>query len=121
MKANFLKAQRILRTSRANVHVVAVNGCCYGSDDRPEKEGYVKLCGQRFWTFISGNHQLYTDIIEPLGHRARERNDTFMEAYAGILNRFTQEFATAFCNHEGRIEWGQLVAFTSQMAQREAA
>ena len=121
MKANFLKAQRILRTSRSSVHVSAVNGCCYGKDDHPEKDGYLKLCGQRFWTFISGNSQLYTDIIEPLGHRARERNDTFMEAYAGILNRFTYEFATAFCNNEGKIEWGQLVAFTSQMSQQEAA
>jgi hypothetical protein len=44
-----------------------------------------------------------------------------MEAYAGILSRFTQEFAAVFCNKEVRIEWGQLVAFTSQMAQREAA
>jgi hypothetical protein len=121
MKTNFLKAQRVLRTSRTNLHVIAVNGCCYGKDDRPEKEGYLKLCGQRFWTFLSGNDRLYTDLIEPLGHRARERNEAFMEAYAGIINRFTQEFASQFCDQDGRIAWERLVELTSQMRRSEAA
>ncbi|MGZ9190459.1 MAG: PmeII family type II restriction endonuclease [Nitrospira sp.] len=121
MKANFLKAQRVLRTSRTNLHVVALNGCCYGKDDRPEKEGYLKLCGQRFWTFLSGDESLYTDIIEPLGHRARERNEAFLEAYAGIINRFTQEFASEFCDQDGRIAWERLVELTSRMHQVEPA
>ncbi|MCB1935052.1 MAG: hypothetical protein KDF59_03835 [Nitrosomonas sp.] len=31
-----------------------------------------KYCGQQFWEFISGTSNLYTDIIEPLGHEAKE-------------------------------------------------
>ena len=53
--------------------LLQINGCCYGKDDSPEKDEYMKLCGQRFWTFLSGSDSLYTDIIEPLGHHAREK------------------------------------------------
>jgi len=33
-------------------NIVAVNGCCYGRDNRPDKGDYLKYCGQRFWEFI---------------------------------------------------------------------
>ncbi|GBE26604.1 modification methylase DpnIIB [bacterium BMS3Bbin03] len=46
----------------------------YGRDNKPDKGEYQKLCGQRFWTFLSGDDLLYTDIIEPLGHKAKEKN-----------------------------------------------
>jgi len=68
------KAKRILGTNRpTGFHVIAVNGCCYGKDNVTNKGDYIKLCGQRFWEFISGNENLYTEIIEPLGHRAKEQ------------------------------------------------
>ncbi|NPV76357.1 MAG: hypothetical protein HPY59_08260 [Anaerolineae bacterium] len=34
-------------------------------------EGYLKVVGQNFWTFISGNQQLYAELIEPVGYRAK--------------------------------------------------
>lgn len=78
MKDNFKKARRILGTNTTTgLHVVSVNGCCYGKDNMPDKMDYLKLCGQRFWEFISGNKNLYTEIIEPLGHKAKEKNDLF--------------------------------------------
>jgi hypothetical protein len=55
MKANFRKAIKILKTNNPKVHVIAINGCCYGRDNKPEKGEYQKLCGQRFWGFISDN------------------------------------------------------------------
>ena len=51
------------------MHIVAVNGCCYGRDNKPDKGEYYKYCGQVFWEFISGDDELYRDIIEPLGHQ----------------------------------------------------
>jgi len=63
MKDNFKKAKRILRTSNSTMHIIAVNGCCYGRDNNPDKGEYQKLCGQKFWTFISGNDILFTDLI----------------------------------------------------------
>ena len=59
---NFRKAKRILGKS-AKLGIVAVDGCCYGMDNSPDKGDYVKLCGQRFWEFISGDENLYTEII----------------------------------------------------------
>lgn len=113
MKDDFKRAKRILGTNVSSRKVIAVNGCCYGKDDKPDKSDYLKLCGQRFWEFISGNENLYTDIIEPLGHKAKEKNERFSEEYAKVINRFTREFATEYCDNAGSILWEKLVKFNS--------
>lgn len=113
MVTDFKQAMKTLRTSNSQIHVVAVNGCCYGRDNIPDKGEYFKLCGQRFWEFISGERNLYTDIIVPLGHQARERNDEFMNSYAQIINKFTREFSNEFCKENGEIDWEKLVRFNS--------
>ncbi len=113
MKADFRTAMRTLRTSNSKIQIVAVNGCCYGKDNVPDKGDYFKYCGQRFWEFISGNENLYTDLIEPLGHKARERNDEFMLSYSSMINKFTKEFIDDFCKESGEIDWDKLVKFNS--------
>jgi hypothetical protein len=113
MKDNFRKAKRILGTNISRVKVVAVNGCCYGRDDTPDKGEYLKLCGQRFWELVSGDENLYTEIIEPLGHRAKDHNERFYKEYAKVINRFTMEFANEYCETDGAINWAKLVKFNS--------
>lgn len=113
MKADFITAQKTLRTSNSKMSIRCVNGCCYGRDNTPDKGDYLKYCGQQFWHFISGNSELYTEIIEPLGHKAKERNDEFMEAYAKRINKFTMEFGQKFCEKSGKISWESLVRFNS--------
>jgi len=112
MKDHFIQARRVLRTSNASIHVEAVNGCCYGRDARPDKGDYQKYCGQQFWEFISGNCEMYREIIEPLGHQAKARNEEFDQAYAKVINEFSSQFITHFCQ-QGEIDWDQLVAFSS--------
>lgn len=112
MQDNFAKAQKVLRTGNSKLHVQAVNGCCYGKDGRPDKGTYHKLCGQRFWTFVSGDESLYTKLIEPIGHRAKEKNDHFQKRYAKVINLFAQEFMQDFCD-DGEIDWVKLVEFNS--------
>ena len=112
---NFQRATKILRTSNSKLHIVPVNGCCYGKDNKPDKRGiYYKYCGQRFWEFISGDKNLYTEIIEPLGHKAKERNDEFMKSYARMINKFIHIFSIDFCTDEGDINWEKLVKFNSE-------
>ncbi|MDR1484603.1 MAG: hypothetical protein LBT09_07240, partial [Planctomycetaceae bacterium] len=77
MKRDFVTAKKTLRTSNSKMNIVAVNGCCYGKDKKPDKGEYFKYCGQEFWEFISGDSELYCTIIEPLGHEAKTRNDEF--------------------------------------------
>jgi hypothetical protein len=74
--------------------------------------GYDKVVGQDFWYSISGKETLYTDIIEPLGVRAREHNQHFLDERARIINVFTKQFTDDFCD-DGRINWKRLVEFNS--------
>lgn len=113
MRDDFRRAQKILRTNNSKATVVAINGCCYGKDENPDKGDYSKLCGQRFWEFISGNENLYTEIIEPLGHKAKEKNEQFVEEYAKVINKFTLEFSIEYCDPSGKIMWEKLVKFNS--------
>ena len=112
MKTDFRRAIKILRTNESGVNARAINGCCYGKDDNPDKGEYEKLCGERFWYFISGEPRLYVDIVEPLGHLAKERNEEFVEHYAKIVNIMTKEFIDDFCE-DGKIDWARLVEFNS--------
>lgn len=113
LKTDFVSAKKTLRTSNSKLNIVAINGCCYGKDNSPDKGDYYKYCGQRFWEFISGNKDLYTELIEPLGHEAKDRNNEFSESYAKMINKFTKEFIGDFCNTSGNIDWDKLVKFNS--------
>jgi hypothetical protein len=115
MIQNFEAAKQTLRAEYPDTEIVAVNGCSYGRDNKPAKKaGYWKLCGQDFWSFISGNDELYTEIIEPLGHQAVQKNEEFVEAYAQIVNKFTYEFTGLYCASDGTIDWARIVRLTSQ-------
>jgi len=46
MVADFKTAKKTLRTSNSQLSIVAVNGCCYGRDNKPDKGDYFKYCGQ---------------------------------------------------------------------------
>jgi len=111
--ADFKTAKKTLRTSNSQLNVVAVNGCCYGRENKSDKGEYFKYCGQKFWDFISGDPELFTKIIEPLGHMAKERNDDFLKSYSQMINKFTKEFANEFCKDNGDIDWDKLVRFNS--------
>lgn len=117
MKASFITAQKTLRTSNSKLQVTAVNGCCYGRDNKPDKGTYYKYCGQKFWEFISGDSNLYTELIEPLGHQAKERNDDFLQSYSQMINKFTKEFTIDFCDDNGAIDWEKLVKLNSAIKQ----
>ena len=113
MKEQFISAKRVLRTGgKQNANIVAVNGWCYGRDSRPDKGDYFEYCGQNFWEFISDDKDLYLKIIEPLGNKAKEKNEVFFKEYARVINKFTEEFSKEFCV-DGVIDWEKLVKFNS--------
>ena len=114
MLSDFRIAKKILRTSNSQINVVAINGCCYGMDRNPDKGEYFKYCGQEFWYFISGEENLYIELIEPLGYKAREKNEDFMLSYSQMINKFTREFSNNFCKRNGDIDWIKLVEFNSK-------
>jgi len=113
MKNDFTSAQKTLLTSNSKLNIRCINGCCYGKNKNANKGSYFKYCGQVFWEFIGGDENIYLDIIEPLGHKAKERNEEYMDQYAQMINRFTKEFINLFCDNNGSIEWEKLVKYNS--------
>lgn len=120
MQQNFAKAKRILNTNTSAKNIVAVNGCCYGQERTEDKGNYVKKCGQSFWSFISGDLEFYKTIIEPLGHKAKERNEAFYIEYGKVITRFTTEFAKEYCAVDGAIIWDKIVEMNSGIPKPKA-
>lgn len=114
MKDCFERAIRIYKTNNRNsqVSVEAINGCCYGRDKKPIKTGYQKLCGEQFWHFISGDPNLYLNIIHPLGHQAKQRNDEFQQQFARIQTAFTEQFINHYCV-DYMIDWIKIIKLNS--------
>ena len=113
----FDTARKRLATSGGKGSSICVNGCCYGKSreqsEYKSKGNYYKICGKRFWELISGEPDLYINLIEPLGHEAVERNIEFKISYDNLINRLSKEFLNDFCNEDGSIDWENLLIFNS--------
>ena len=99
MKNNFKAAREALRARGITKEIVAVNGCIYGKDRNPLKNkkklkgkgaGYIgedpdkvyyKYAEQDFWKFISGDDELYREIIKPIDEKAKQKGEDFKTAY----------------------------------------
>lgn len=112
MKESFRKAKQRLRTNAKKMSVEAINGCCYGRVAKTDKGEYQKIAGQKFWKLISDNSDLYTEIIEPLAYKAKERSQEYENEFARQINIFTKQFADEFCI-DGNINWNKIVQFNS--------
>ena len=113
-----MKGKTLSASKNLNIHkdceIVIVNGCCFGKRrTNVIPGGYLKICGQAFWEFISGDSRLYIDIIEPIGHRAKERSASYQKIYAQVVNKFTLAFSLEFCD-DGIINWERLTRFISE-------
>lgn len=119
MEEDFDTAKKTIRSSGSKLEVIAIDGCCYGTDNNPDKGGHFKYCGQKFWEFISGDSELFINIIEPLAYKAKEKNDEFNESYNRTVNLFTKEFSLLYCTPEGVIDWQKLVIFNSGIKKKK--
>lgn len=103
-----------LKQSQHTLNVQPVLGICYGKTKTSFIRGYMKIVGQNFWYLISENPDLYTDIIEPVGHRAEEHNNNFAEEKSKIISRFTIEIGNKFFHSaSGEVDWMKLTQFNS--------
>ncbi len=111
-QTDFQKAVQVVKQANKNKNVQPVLGICYGKTRTTYPRNYMKVVGQNFWYLISKNENLYTDIVEPLGYRAKEHNDKFNEEKDAVINRFTEELLKTFCVN-GKIDWKKLVEYNS--------
>ncbi len=113
LQQDLQKAVATIKQARYTANVQAVLGICYGKTKTNYLRGYLKVVGQNFWYLISENRDLYTDIIEPIGHRAKHHNDCFIDEKSKVINRLTKEFIHDFCDESGAIDWVKLVEWNS--------
>jgi hypothetical protein len=73
----------------------------------------VRLAGQDFWKFISGDDELYREIIKPIDEKAKQKSKTFKTAYSAKVNEMTAEFIMDF-TVEGQIDWIKLIDYVSK-------
>ena len=121
MELNFKTALKVLKQNPRIGPLQPVEGICYGkfgpkSPDRglQDRGFYVRIIGQRFWQLISGDPNLYVELIEPLAHEADAHAKKFEEEKAATYNRLTEEFIQAFCDADRKIDWPKLVKFVSE-------
>jgi hypothetical protein len=113
MCSDFARVRKTYHTNnRRGFEVIAINGCCYGRDNNPEKNGYRKLCGQRFWEFISGDSSLYEAVVEPIGHQAKARNEEFQEQYKIVVHDFMISVIDRYYTGS-TLDWGKIVRHNS--------
>ena len=114
LEQDLRNAVRRVKQSRQGLNVQPVLGICYGKvSTTHSSRGYLKVVGQNFWYLISENKNLYTDIIEPIGHRAKEHNERFIRERSKLANRVTKAFIDDYCDESGAIDWLRLVRSTS--------
>ena len=109
---DFKRAVKVLKQANPSANIQPVLGICYGKSKDSFNRGYLKTMGQNFWFLLSKKANLYTDIIEPLGYRARENNAVFEQHKSELVNKFTESFIAGFCT-DGSIDWKKLVEFNS--------
>jgi hypothetical protein len=119
LKENFKHAVRLMRQNKDVHQVQPVLGICYGKAEQQNADEYVKFCGQAFWEFVSGDPNLYMDIVEPLGYEAALHNERFRDEYAATLTRFTLALTQEFYE-DGHINWEKLVKFNSGRRESKA-
>ena len=126
MRDNFKNAREDLTAEGITDEIVAVNGCIYGKDNTPKKiytpkktgipdleSTYYKYAGQEFWKFISGDDELYREIIVPIDEEAKLKDETFRKAYTAKVNELTLEFSINFLDATNLIDWSKLVTYVS--------
>jgi Type II restriction endonuclease EcoO109I len=138
MKDNFKIAKKQLKDSGVTKEITSINGCMYGKDSNPLKNKkrvkqdkkliivdedsdkvYYKHAGQDFWCFLTGDENLYIEIIKPIGEKALERDEAFKKIYDGKINEMSLQFGKNFLDEDGQIDWTKLIEYVSKKGKRE--
>lgn len=105
---------RVYKQGSSSLNIQPVLGICYGKTRTSYLHGYMKVVGQNFWYLISEDKDLYTEIIEPIGYWAKEHNEAYLTQKTALINKYTQEFVSRFCDKKGNIQWVKVVEFNSR-------
>jgi hypothetical protein len=114
LKKNFQTAVKVVRQSKHAGEIQPTLGICYGKFKTVNNGAYLHIGGQSFWHLLSGDAELYTKIVEPLGYKAKKFNEEFEIEKDMTYNRMTRDFTVSYCSASGAIDWTKLVEFVSK-------
>jgi Type II restriction endonuclease EcoO109I len=114
LRACFKRAVKVLKQSKHVGTIQPTLGICYGKFKTVDNGLYLHIGGQSFWHLISGDRDLYVDLIEPLGHEAEAHAEKFGAEKDATYNRMTDQFMERFCDANYYIDWPKLVRFVSE-------
>ena len=117
LRDNFRTAASTIRQGNLSIHIIPINGCCYGRTEKADRGDYHKYSGQAFWELLTDDAEFYTRIIEPLGHDAQARNADFLQRYNEVIGRLARQFELNFCDETGTVDWHRLVTYNSGSAR----
>lgn len=62
---------------------------------------------------ISGQQDFYREIVEPIGHRAKERKEEFESEKKKLINQLTRNVGNEFMDEDGNLLWNEIVRYNS--------
>jgi hypothetical protein len=113
LKKNFATAVKVIRQSHHAGQLQPTLGICYGNFKKVNNGIFLKIGGQQFWHLLSGDPNLYIDLVEPLGKEAELHNKNFALEKDKTYNRLVRELTSEYCDQSGAINWAKLVRFVS--------
>ena len=113
LKRSFKTAVKVIRQSKHVGSLQPTLVICYGNFQTTNNGEFLHIGGQSFWHLISGDPNLYIDIVEPLGYKSEEHDKNFKIEKDKTYNRLIREFTNSYCDRAGAIDWAKLVQFVS--------
>lgn len=114
LKQNFKTAVKVIKQSKHVEELQPTLGICYGNFKTNNNGEFLHIGGQSFWHLISGDPDLYINLVEPLGHKSEEHDNNFKIEKDKTYNRLIREFTNIYCDVSGSIDWARLVRFVSE-------
>lgn len=107
----FERAKKVIRATDKR-ELVSVMGICYGRKRVTDGLKYadVEIQGQAFWYFLTGDPDLYKDLISIMEKVSRKFYHRFSSRKEKAIIRLLPEFHSRYCCEDGSVNWEILVS-----------
>lgn len=115
LRTDFEKIRKIMYKNQKQFFDPVV-GHAYGKKNTPfnPKTGWRDISGQEFWKELTGDPDFYLKLIRVMEEYPQKHKLEFKKKWEAMINKFTQEFTTDYCNEDYSINWDKLVILVSK-------
>lgn len=108
LRQDFRTAIQVAKQSDRNLNIQAVNGCCYGTDNK-EFGDYRKVCGRAFWELISGDKMLFHQLVIEID---KASTNGYQQDIARAVEKITGELEADW-SEDGKLSWRRIIKLNS--------